>query len=361
MGIHIHLPIPGFTFPDGSGRSTPSMRASRARRPSSISVRSGAFRHRELRSGHRKRRARARGMKSPHRSRCYTCTLWRPAPMWKRRRRTCNWRKRRRRTAENRKNAGTGTGIEVDPRASRSSRTNGSGCWSRENQLRQAQLQLLARNGRRACESSWNLPDPARRTAPRRRLRIVKPWKERSPRAPIGRRSRRREDGAASATAARIRAAAVGGGLRRLRLHRNRHRQRTPDAHLRRCAASAPLRWRPPGRAPLREPVAVPRQEQIRTADLKSQIELEIRLALDSLRSAEEQVKVAGEGLRWPDAKWNRRSGVTKPAWPNSIEPTDAQTRLERARDNRISALARLQHRAHQLAQAMGDIRQVIQ
>ena len=33
------------------------------------------------------------------------------------------------------------------------------------------------------------------------------------------------------------------------------------------------------------------------TNDLKEQIELDVRLALDALRSAEEQVKVAKEGL----------------------------------------------------------------
>ena len=39
------------------------------------------------------------------------------------------------------------------------------------------------------------------------------------------------------------------------------------------------------------------RQEKVRTNDLKEQIELDVRLALDALQSAEEQVKVAKEGL----------------------------------------------------------------
>ena len=38
------------------------------------------------------------------------------------------------------------------------------------------------------------------------------------------------------------------------------------------------------------------RQERLRTADLRDQIELDVRLALDSLKSAEEQVKVARRG-----------------------------------------------------------------
>src|SRR5262249_28181295 len=39
------------------------------------------------------------------------------------------------------------------------------------------------------------------------------------------------------------------------------------------------------------------RQERIRTTDLKDQVELDVRLALDTLGSAEQQVKVSEEGL----------------------------------------------------------------
>ena len=39
------------------------------------------------------------------------------------------------------------------------------------------------------------------------------------------------------------------------------------------------------------------RQERVRTNDLREQIELEIRTSLDSLHSAEEQLKVAEEGI----------------------------------------------------------------
>ena len=72
---------------------------------------------------------------------------------------------------------------------------------------------------------------------------------------------------------------------------------------------------------------------------VQDQIELDIRLALDGLRSAEEQVKVAEEGLSLADnelsqARRRYDAGVT-----TGLEVTDAQTRLERARDNRIAAL----------------------
>lgn len=101
-------------------------------------------------------------------------------------------------------------------------------------------------------------------------------------------------------------------------------------------------------------------QEQIRTADLKKQIDLDVRLALDSLRSAEEQVKVAEEGLKLAgneleQAERRYRAGVT-----TSVEVTDAQTRLERARDNRVAALYSYNVAQISLGQAMGTIRKVI-
>jgi outer membrane protein TolC len=102
------------------------------------------------------------------------------------------------------------------------------------------------------------------------------------------------------------------------------------------------------------------RQEQIRTRDLRDQIELEIRVALDALASADEQVKVAAEGLKLADnelAQSQRRyaAGVS-----TSIEVTDAQTRLERARDNHISALFGHNLARIDLAVAQGTVDDII-
>jgi outer membrane protein TolC len=102
------------------------------------------------------------------------------------------------------------------------------------------------------------------------------------------------------------------------------------------------------------------REEQIRTHDLREQIELEIRLALDSLSSAEQQVKVAQEGLQLAEdelASARRRyvAGVA-----SSMEVTDAQTRLERARDNRLTALFEHNLARLDLAQAQGTVQQII-
>ena len=98
------------------------------------------------------------------------------------------------------------------------------------------------------------------------------------------------------------------------------------------------------------------KQEQIRLRDLREQVALDVRLAADALHSAETQITVAKEGLALSEqelAQARRRfeNGVT-----NSIEVTDAQTRLQRARDNQVTALF-----AHNLARidwfaAMGKI-----
>lgn len=98
------------------------------------------------------------------------------------------------------------------------------------------------------------------------------------------------------------------------------------------------------------------RQEEIRTRDLKQQVELDVRLALDSIRSAASQVETAREGLTLAEnevAQARRRyvGGVT-----NSIEVTDAQTRLDRARDNQVAALYNYNLARLDLATATGSI-----
>lgn len=102
------------------------------------------------------------------------------------------------------------------------------------------------------------------------------------------------------------------------------------------------------------------RQEQARTRDLREQVELEVRVALDSLQSADEQVRVAQEGLQLAEdelASARRRyaAGVS-----TSVEITDAQTRLERARDNQVSALFSWNVARADLAQSQGTIEDVI-
>jgi outer membrane protein TolC len=102
------------------------------------------------------------------------------------------------------------------------------------------------------------------------------------------------------------------------------------------------------------------RTERVRTNDLKEQVELDVRLALDELKSAEDEVKVAKEGLELADneltqARRRYEGGVT-----NSLEVTDAQTRLERARDNQTVALYSYNLARIDLAQALGKVRSML-
>jgi outer membrane protein TolC len=102
------------------------------------------------------------------------------------------------------------------------------------------------------------------------------------------------------------------------------------------------------------------RQEHARTRDLRQQVELEVRLALDAQQSASEQVQVAQEGLalsgeELASARRRYSAGVA-----NSIEVTDAQTRLERARDNYVAALYAYNLARIDVAQSQGPVEEVI-
>jgi outer membrane protein TolC len=101
-------------------------------------------------------------------------------------------------------------------------------------------------------------------------------------------------------------------------------------------------------------------QERIRTADLRKQVELEVQLALDDLQSSEDQVKVAAEGLDQVRAEVEQAQRRYKAGVSSSLEVTDAQTRLARARDNQIAALFLYNRARLDLWQAMGKIRQMV-
>jgi len=102
------------------------------------------------------------------------------------------------------------------------------------------------------------------------------------------------------------------------------------------------------------------REERERTSDMRREIELDIRLAIDSLESADLQVSAATEGLKLAENELTQAERRFSAGVGSSIEVTDAQTRLERARENRIHALF-----VHNLARldlhsAMGTIKQMI-
>ncbi|HTQ53771.1 MAG TPA: TolC family protein [Bryobacteraceae bacterium] len=102
------------------------------------------------------------------------------------------------------------------------------------------------------------------------------------------------------------------------------------------------------------------RQERVRSNDLHEQVELEVRMALDSLHSADEQVRVAEAGLSLAQSELTQARRRYDAGVASSLEVTDAQTRLERARDNRIAALFNHNVARVDLGQATGTIAEVI-
>jgi outer membrane protein len=109
------------------------------------------------------------------------------------------------------------------------------------------------------------------------------------------------------------------------------------------------------------ESASLYRQEKIRMEDLRDQIELDVRTSIDSLRSADAQVKTAEEGLQLAGNELAQAERRYKAGVANSIEVTDAQTRLARARDNRVNALYNYNVARIDLGSAMGTIQSMIQ
>jgi len=109
------------------------------------------------------------------------------------------------------------------------------------------------------------------------------------------------------------------------------------------------------------ESLAQVREEEIRTRDLGLQVELDVRLALDSLRSADSQVKTAGEGLTLAQSELEQAQRRYQAGVTNSLEVTDAQTRLDRARDNQVDALYNYNLARLDLATATGAIQEYVQ
>jgi len=103
------------------------------------------------------------------------------------------------------------------------------------------------------------------------------------------------------------------------------------------------------------------RAEKVKTGDLKEQIELDVRLALDSLRSAEDEVRVAKEGLELAQNELTQARRRNDAGVAIALEITDAQTRLERAQDNQTAALYNYNLARIDLAQAMGAVRRMVQ
>ena len=98
------------------------------------------------------------------------------------------------------------------------------------------------------------------------------------------------------------------------------------------------------------------KQEQIRTRDVSDQIELQVRLALESLRSSAAEVDAARDGLTLADSELAQARRRFEAGVANSEEVIDAQTRLQRARDNQVIAIYDYNAARLDLATATGTI-----
>src|ERR1035437_5229821 len=98
-----------------------------------------------------------------------------------------------------------------------------------------------------------------------------------------------------------------------------------------------------------------------KTNALKEPLDLDVRLALDALRSAEEQVKVSREGLELAENRSEQARRRYEAGVAIGVEGADAQSRLERARDNQTTALYNYNVGRIDLAQAMGAVRKSVE
>lgn len=98
------------------------------------------------------------------------------------------------------------------------------------------------------------------------------------------------------------------------------------------------------------------RTEALRTRDLRQQMELDLRLAFESLTSADLQVKTAEEGMQLAQRELEQAQRRYKAGLTSSMEVTDAQTRLIRAQDNRIAALFQHNLARIELGTAVGAV-----
>ena len=98
------------------------------------------------------------------------------------------------------------------------------------------------------------------------------------------------------------------------------------------------------------------RLESIRTKDVEKQVGLEVRDALLTLESTQQQVAVAKEGLRLAFQELHLARLRFAVGLATNIEVTDAQTRVAQARDNLIEALFNFNASRVDLARAQGRL-----
>ncbi|MBI4003194.1 MAG: TolC family protein [Nitrospira defluvii] len=101
------------------------------------------------------------------------------------------------------------------------------------------------------------------------------------------------------------------------------------------------------------------RQESIRMKDVSDQVSLEVRNALLTLESSTQQVAVSQKGFDLSQKELTFARDRFAAGLATSIEITNAQTSVARARDNVIEALFRFNASRINLARAKGELEKV--
>lgn len=103
------------------------------------------------------------------------------------------------------------------------------------------------------------------------------------------------------------------------------------------------------------------RAESTRTADLNRQVELDVRLALESVHAAATQLDVARQALSLSEKELSHATNRYENGVAPHLEVIDAQTRLERAQSSLLDAQAITSRSRIDLAAAMGALHRILQ
>lgn len=98
------------------------------------------------------------------------------------------------------------------------------------------------------------------------------------------------------------------------------------------------------------------RAEEIRTRDTAKQVELEIRLALEALKSAEGQVAAARAVFEQAERELEQAERRVAAGVATPLEVTEAQARLARAREAVVAAAFRQKAARIELGEAVGNL-----
>jgi outer membrane protein TolC len=102
------------------------------------------------------------------------------------------------------------------------------------------------------------------------------------------------------------------------------------------------------------------RAERLRTRDLGQQVELELRIVIEQLDVAEQQVQVTRDAAVLANEEVAQAQRRHEAGVAGGLEIVEAQTRLARAKDDEIAALFTYNEAALALRQATGTVRELV-